>query len=792
MAKKKRVIAYHAHEYEAASVQEHVSDVLAQTDSYVVGEATDDAIEQMRSQGVLVEMMATVDDLEASHKSVAAAFELTDRAVEEPEPGHYLITFLIPLTEALRSTVEAEGVKLLRLIPPQSYVAYLNAAQVDAMRSLPQVVSVRHYDADNTAPALAAMPPMTRKLVVEDVKSFDVHPDRREDLRTLLDWLRDHQVDYERRGRSVRIVVPSDSKLPQQIEELPIAVTVLPVEPIFDLRLHTEDNREAVVTWLESRGAKVIGTSRRKIRVRLDNDDGTLYDAIRAHDDVESVDPFTPPFLDNDAARLLLGIDGHNSAAVVQNIAQTGAGEIVGVADTGVDDNHPDLKNRLQKVILRARPNGGDPNGHGTHVSGSIAGDGTASGGAIRGTAPGAKLVVQSLLDANNRLGGLPLDLNDLFDEAYREGVRIHNNSWGSIAAGDYAANSEELDEFVYDHPDMLILVAAGNEGTAATSANAQPGWVDLLSLRVPATAKNALTIGASRSDRTTGGYSTKQYGAVWPEDFPQPPISTASISGDQQSLAAFSSRGPSTDHRVKPELVAPGTDILSTRSSTAPATSFWGPYTNPAYAYMGGTSMATPLVSGCAAVVREYYRTKRQHDPSAALLKATLINGGRWLTGADAVADHPKMPNYHQGFGFLSMPDVLPQDPNPAFQLDFWDGWKDPQAKFDATGQQRQFRFTTASPGPIRVCLTWTDPPARSIQNILQVFLEDLDGPMPHRKWLGNEDRPKLLNMRDEENNVQVVRVDNAPAGRYMVQVSNKTLLKKPQAFALVIARQP
>ena len=49
----------------------------------------------------------------------------------------------------------------------------------------------------------------------------------------------------------------------------------------------------------------------------------------------------------------------------------------------------------------------------------------------------------------------------------------------------------------------------------------------------------------------------------------------------------------------------------------------------------MGGTSMAAPLVAGCAALVREYYVSKRHHEPSAALLKATLINGTRWLTGA-------------------------------------------------------------------------------------------------------------------------------------------------------------
>jgi len=65
----------------------------------------------------------------------------------------------------------------------------------------------------------------------------------------------------------------------------------------------------------------------------------------------------------------------------------------------------------------------------------------------------------------------------------------------------------------------------------------------------------------------------------------------------------------------------------------------------------MGGTSMAAPLVSGCAALVRQYF-IGQGHHPSAALVKATIINGTHRLTGFDAVADYGELPNYHQGFG--------------------------------------------------------------------------------------------------------------------------------------------
>jgi hypothetical protein len=82
--------------------------------------------------------------------------------------------------------------------------------------------------------------------------------------------------------------------------------------------------------------------------------------------------------------------------------------------------------------IARGRKNlADDPVGHGTHVAGSVLGDGSASSGQYKGIAPKASLFFQSLLDSNGDLGGLPLDLNDLFLEAYQGGARIHNNSWG-------------------------------------------------------------------------------------------------------------------------------------------------------------------------------------------------------------------------------------------------------------------------------------------------------------------------------------------------------------------------
>src|SRR5262249_27417718 len=149
-------------------------------------------------------------------------------------------------------------------------------------------------------------------------------------------------------------------------------------------------------------------------------------------------------------------------------IAETGSGQIVAIADTGIDDSHPDFKGRIIGITAWGRTNDhSDPIGHGTHVVGSVLGDGSASGGKIRGTAPKAKLFFQSLLDDKGGLGGIPLNLYDLFNEAYTAGARISSNSYGASTRSVYYITSMEIDDFVVDHRDMLIVRSAGNDGVA-------------------------------------------------------------------------------------------------------------------------------------------------------------------------------------------------------------------------------------------------------------------------------------------------------------------------------------
>ena len=194
-----------------------------------------------------------------------------------------------------------------------------------------------------------------------------------------------------------------------------------------------------------------------------------------------------------------------------------------------------------------------------------------------------AKIFFQSIMDENSQLIDMKMQLHDLFLEAYDKGARIHNDSWGAPTGSRYTYNYAVVDMFMVEYPEMLIVLAAGNEGVCPPGS----GYIGRESLVSPATAKNALTVGASRSNRMKGGYADSTYGVVYSKRYMLPPTSTDKISGDAESLAPFSSRGPCRDDRIKPDIVAPGTDILSTKSSLASLSQFDGGYDIDKYAFM-------------------------------------------------------------------------------------------------------------------------------------------------------------------------------------------------------------
>jgi subtilisin family serine protease len=231
----------------------------------------------------------------------------------------------------------------------------------------------------------------------------------------------------------------------------------------------------------------------------------------------------------------------------------------VAVADTGLDTGvndatmHADIRGRIKALIDRSNNGASDIySGHGTHVAGSVLGNGSQSGGRFKGMAPEAQLVFQAVENSDGSLGGLPSDIKILFQQAYDQGARIHSNSWGSDVAGEYTIDSSNLDSFVWSHPNMLILMAAGNEGKDLNSN----GTIDLDSMSSPATAKNSLSVGASENNRpsfTDNYFASLENGHI---KFPGEPIKSDKMANNIEGLAAFSSRGPTDDGRIKPDVV--------------------------------------------------------------------------------------------------------------------------------------------------------------------------------------------------------------------------------------------
>ena len=427
-----------------------------------------------------------------------------------------------------------------------------------------------------------------------------------------------------------------------------------------------------------------------------------------------------------------------------------GEDQIIAVCDTGLDQGysypeklHDDfedgLNNSRVKIFDLVGDGASDVNsGHGTHVAGSIVGNGFLSGcnpltnefsnNCHAGIAPKANLIFQSIEDNKSKtLLGLLTDLNEIFQKANDSGAKIHSNSWGSNTHSMYNTHSQDLDEFVWENPDFLIFVAAGNEGKDSDSN----GIIDLYSMSSPATSKNCISIGGCESKRPVGQGYGGGYNDLINGNFLVDPIKNDHVSDNPDGMAAFSSRGPVLDGRYKPDLIAPATNILSTRSSLS-SYDGWGLAPDENYIYMGGTSMATPLAAGTAALLREYLiKEKGFILPSAALIKAALMNSavniypGQYKTKLFQEISDSKLPNNVTGWGRINLgAAIYPETP---YNIIYFD-----QTCALNTGDYTEYTFSVNDESyPLKINLVWTDYPGApqsqgGLVNDLDLMLTD------------------------------------------------------------------
>ncbi|MFD6277133.1 S8 family serine peptidase [Streptomyces sp. NPDC060209] len=513
--------------------------------------------------------------------------------------------------------------------------------------------------------------------------------------------------------------------------------------------------------------------ARDKLRVEVPEE---ALAALTSMDEVRQVEEVPERSLYNSVARPILRAD-----VVVDGTPQQGEGQVVAVADTGFDlgsttNVHSAFTGRIARLYALGRPTrADDPDGHGTHVAGSVLGDAASApmGGAVQGTAPRATLVLQSLLDRRGRLGGIPVDLRDLFTPPYEnDGARVHTNSWGSTVPGlPYDRSAFEIDDMVWRNQDLVICFAAGNDGNDRD----RDGRVNLGDVGSEGTAKNCITVGASENGRPE---IRSTYGQLWGRDFPVNPIRDDRQADNPDGMAAFSNRGPTREGRIKPDVVGPGTSILSALSRAAAGTPGdpFGASADPKFFFLSGTSMATPLVAGCVAVLRETLVNNGTPQPSAALVKAMLINGAVELPGQYDPSDAGPSPNNDSGFGRvdLSRSVVLPGDDERA---GFHEGGPLDQ------GEQERLRIRIPERDGGRkptfvVTLVWTDPPGAALQNDLDLVVRTADGRERH----GNMGTSAGF---DRTNNVEQVQWDDIPAGGVAVIVRAHRITRFPQPYA-------
>ncbi|KAJ4362311.1 hypothetical protein N0V83_010404 [Neocucurbitaria cava] len=533
-----------------------------------------------------------------------------------------------------------------------------------------------------------------------------------------------------------------------------------------------------------------------QLKVEVDN-----LEKIAALDEVRALHAVNEPALFTNVARQILRFD---NAATSCSTVYKGTDQIVCVADTGLDkgsitDVHEAFAGRLKQLFSWGRLENNicdDLDGHGTHVCGAVVGDGQhVSQGLIEGTAPGAKLIVQSLFSGFNvlnqcRLGGVPgTNLAPLFDQAYQAGARVHTNSWGSPLPPTriqrpYDGRAESIDLFVWEHQDMTILFAAGNDGQDVDLENKLDGTVNPRSLGAEASAKNCITVGATENLRPSlvPGDSNRPYtyGGFCSKRFAENPLRDDHMANNPEGLAAFSSRGPTAEYRLKPAFVAPGTAILSARSQNKKylaAVNQAGASGDDKYMYLSGTSMATPLVAGTCAVLREALLANGYQDesngvknPTGSLIKALLINGAVTIRGQYMPHDVSDEPNPHSGFGRVDLARSLPKlnDPYSGYGIGTVD--EDDEAEFMVEIPVPEPKVNDGKLC-LKVTLAYADLPGGQLQNDLNLAVSS-----GNYERHGNQSEPFPIGTTvpfDRRNNVeQVVWPDVSTA---LVQVITK-----------------
>jgi len=654
--------------------------------------------------------------------SAADALPAATLAAAPAGPGFYIVAARDRVTRALRESLEDSGAAIVAYLPDQAFAVWADG------------------------PALA------RAAALEGVAFV---------------------TRLEPRDR----IVPELSLLPKD-QAVVLEILVAPQVPAANL-----------ASDLGALGLEVLGAGDgrlfNRVTARLPAGRCDLLNAAASIDAVFSIAPRPHLKLLNDTSIWVgqSGLDG-GQATPVFAAGIHGEGQVVGIIDTGLDydmcyfrdpagppptnvagatASDPTRRKVVAYDFLYA---GDDPannraydnHGHGTHVAGSVAGDNLTNlivHDPGDGMAPAAKLVIQdggyTTGDDCSDLPGLgcpQIDMTPIFQQAYTQGARLHSNSYGDrenyFPHNTYTAACLDSDDFMWTHSDFLLVYAAGNDGGTGNGSVDSPG-----------VAKNTVAAGATNRG------------------------SSADV------LAGFSSLGWAADGRTKPTVTCPGVSIISAGNDLDVTTN------NCGTAGMSGTSMASPTCAGLGALARQYYTdgfypsgkatAADAFTPSAALVKATLINSAR------PMAQEPKPISREQGYGRVTLADTL------IFQGGTRDLFVKDEARAFATGATAALSYNVevlSASIPLKVTLVWTDPASNPLAATNLVNDLDLVVSGPSGTFLGNVLQNGVSTAGGSPDRINVeeqVLLATPQPGLYTFTVQPAAIPEGPQGFALV-----
>jgi hypothetical protein len=416
----------------------------------------------------------------------------------------------------------------------------------------------------------------------------------------------------------------------------------------------------------------------------------------------------------------------------------TGTGQIVGFMDVGLawehcsfwDQAYPIGPNH-RKIVAYNAPFLYDL--HGTHVAGTLLGDG-GNAGNTRGIAFGARIAFNNLPTFEEASHAGRYELHRA------QGAIIHSNSWGADFFTDYDGGCRAIDAFSWTHDDSLICFSVSNQSILGNPENA----------------KNAIT------------------------------VSLTANSPNQSTMPCGGASGPTLDGRRKPDVVAPGCLIASSAGAT---TGGCGSTTRT------GTSMAQPAVAALAVLTREYFldgfypsgaaSADDGFTPSGALVKAVLASTGQDIT------DFEGWPTPREGFGRVLADASLYFAGDPEDMIVEQAFNNGPGALTQGGALEVPVRVEAGV--PLRVTLAWHDYPASILASFAPVNNLDLVAIAPDGStYVGNAlsgFNASVANaMRDPVNNIEMVALASPMAGVWRVRVEAPAINVGAQGFGLVI----